>query len=230
MHAVILAAGEGSRMGPETTDVPKAFIDLGGRTLYARQRAVLDDHVEAVTVVLGYAAENVLDELGSADAIVVEDWHDYDNAESLRRALATVDDDVLVVNGDVVVSESAVERLVARHASSPPGRNAVACIPGHQKGSTAIRCDDRGIVTDYGMIRGNRHAGLGVVDHARVDAAEQFLRDHREEWYPVVYPEFETEMVAIPAAQQFEINRPRDKLAAVQKLPLVTSGEADART
>ena len=215
-------------MGPRTEDIPKAFMDLEGRTLFERQRTVLSDHVDDVTVILGYAAENVIDEVGSANAIVVENWDDCDNAESLRRALDAIDDDVLVMNGDVVVAESVIEQLLARHAAVPDGRNVVACIRGHQEGSTAIRCDDRGIVTEYGMVRGHRHAGLGVVDEANAEAAERYLRDHRQDWYPVVYPEFETEMVAIDEGNHVEINRPQDVRVARRKFSHLVTGEADA--
>lgn len=230
MRAVILAAGEGSRMGGHTEDRPKAFMDLGGRTLYARQRAVLDEYVDDVTVVLGYAAENVIDEVGAADTVVVEDWDDYDNAESLRRALQVIDDDVLVLNGDVLVTEQALAELLDQYRSAPAGRNVVACIRGHQDESTAIRCDDSGLVTDYGMIEGHKHAGLGIIDRSTVDPAAAYLDNHREEWYPVVYPAFETEAVSIPRSHHVEINRPQDKVRAMRKLPMVTTNEADAET
>jgi len=224
---VILAAGEGSRMGVHTEDRPKAFMDLGGRTLYARQRAVLDEYVDDVTVVLGYAADNVRDEVGGADVVVVEDWDDYDNAESLRRALQVVDDDVLVLNGDVIVTEQALEELLGAFARAPDGRNVVGCIRGDQEESTAIRCDEAGVVTDYGMIRGPQHAGVGVVDRSTVGPAASYLAGHREEWYPVVYPAFATDAVAIPRAHHVEINRPQDKVRAMRKLPMVATSEAD---
>jgi choline kinase len=230
MHAVILAAGEGSRMGSHIETVPKAFMDLGGRTLYDRQRAALDPHVDQVTVVLGYAYENVVDEVGDAGTVVLEDWDDYENAESLRRALVEIDDDVLVLNGDVVVSGAIVGKLVEHHGRSPRGRSAVACIPGVQEEETAIRCDERGVVTDYGMIPGHRHAGMGVVDRAHVDAAERHLRRNRTQWYPVAYTAVETEVVAIPPNHHIEINRPRDKAAAKSRLPLRSTGELDLRT
>jgi choline kinase len=224
---VILAAGEGSRMGVHTEDRPKAFMDLGGRTLYARQRAVLDEYVDDVTVVLGYAADNVRDEVGAADVVVVEDWDEYDNAESLRRALQVVDDDVLVLNGDVIVTEQALEALLGAFARAPNGRSVVGCIRGDQEESTAIRCDEAGVVTDYGMIRGHQHAGVGVVDRSTVGPAATYLADHRKEWYPVVYPAFATEAVDIPRAHHVEINRPQDKVRAMRKLPMVATSEAD---
>ncbi|RXK51706.1 NTP transferase domain-containing protein [Halorientalis pallida] len=229
MHAVILAAGEGSRMGGATADVPKAFMDLAGRTLYERQRAAIDPHTQAVTVVLGHAYENVQDQVGDARTVVLEDWDDYENAESLRRGLRGVDDDVLVVNGDVVVTEGVVARLRARHAASD-GCNVVACLPGRQAEATAIRCDDRGRVTDYGLITGRRHAGVGVLDRSSLDAARNWLAAHRREWYPGLYTAIETEAVAIPAAHHIEINYPRDRIAARGKLPLNPTDELDVGT
>ena len=228
MHAVILAAGEGSRMGPRTEDVPKAFMDLGGRTLFERQRSVLAEYVDEVTVVLGYAAENVREDVGAANVIVIPDWEEYDNAESLRRALGEIEDDILVLNGDVVVTESVIEGLLRRFGRFGRTRNAVACIPGHQEASTAIRVNDHDLVTDYGMIRGHRHAGLGIVHRGHVDAARAFLVDHRQDWYPVIYPAFETEMVPIDAGNHVEINRPSDVIAAQQKFDRMTPDEADA--
>ncbi|WP_226022796.1 NTP transferase domain-containing protein [Halomicrobium salinisoli] len=229
MHAVILAAGEGSRMGPHTDDVPKAFMDLGGETLYRRQRDAIDPHVDAVTVVLGYAHENVVDRIGAARPVIFEDWADYENAESLRRGTAGVDDDVLVLNGDVLVAESVIERVVDRFEAAP-GRSVVAAVPGHQEGSTAVRTDDRGVVSDYGMIRGHRHAGLGVVDRSRLDEARAHLAANRNEWYPGIYTRVETEMVPIPSGGHVEINYPSDRAAARDKLPLDAPDGLDLQT
>ena len=227
MHAVILAAGEGSRLG-ETADVPKAFTKLDGETLYGRQRRVVDAYADAVTVVLGYQYERVIDDVGSARAVVVEDWADYENAESLRAALDGIDDDVLVLNGDILLTERAVDDVVSRHRAED-GDSVVAGLPGVQSEHTALRCDDDGLVTEYGLIEGHRHAGFGVLDRSHVDAAAAHLRRNRSEWYPVIYPEIETKLVAIPPTHHVEINRPRDKREAQRRLPLPASATEEQR-
>lgn len=227
MHGVILAAGEGSRLGAEGGDVPKAFLEIAGRTLYDRQRRVLDGIVDDVTIVLGYNYETVLDEVGSANVVVVEDWDEYDNAESLRRALECIDDDVFVLNGDIVVTQSALAGVAWGHAEL--GSSVVGCLPGTQTGETAIQSDD-GVVTDYGMIPGHRHAGLGIIDQDHIPEAAEYLDHNREEWYPVIYPEIDTRIVTIPADSHVEINRPEDKAAVVDRLPLVFSGGQNAHT
>ena len=210
MRAVILAAGRGSRMGEITSDVPKPFIELGGQTLYQRQRDIIDDRVDDVTVVLGYEYENVIDRLSAADAVVVERWDEYDNAESLRHALERVDDDALVLNGDVLVSPSVVDRMLRRYETFDGAYNVVGCLPGRQSEHTAIRCNGAGDVVDYGMISGHRHAGLGVVSDCHRSEAIDVLERNRDEWYPVLYPETPTKRVVVPADDHREINRPDD--------------------
>lgn len=219
MHGVVLAAGEGSRMGERTADVPKAFMEVAGRTLYTRQREALEPYVDAVTVVLGYRHETVLERFGPARNVIVDAWDQYDNAESLFRALDCLeDDDVLVLNGDVVVTPRAVERVCQEHRAA--GENVVAYLPGVQDEHTAIRLDDDGRVTAYGKLPGHRHAGLGIVDSDYADEAAAHLRNNRGQWYPTVYQALPTRGVAIAEEDHLEINRPRDRRAAKERLPL----------
>jgi choline kinase len=219
MHGVILAAGEGSRMGEQTADVPKAFMKIEGRTLYERQRAALEPYVDDLMVVLGYQHETVIERFEPRRTVIVESWDEHDNAESLYRALDCIeDDDVFVLNGDVVVTSRAVDRVFRCHESV--GENVVGYLAGLQDEHTAIRLDQEGRVLEYGMVRGQRHAGLGIIDSGYVDAAATHLRDNRSEWYPSVYEALPTRGVAISRADHLEINRPRDHRAAKERLPL----------
>lgn len=219
MHAVILAAGEGSRMGDLTNEVPKAFMEIEGRSLYERQREAIDPHVDGVTVVLGYRHENVVDQLGPARTVIVETWREHDNAESLYRALDCIDDeDVLVLNGDVVVAESAIDSICRSHQMTTE-ESVVAHLPTVQSEHTAIQLDD-GRVVNYGEITGYRHAGLGILDRNHIDAAANHLRGRRTEWYPSMYLAVPTRGVEIPSGDHIEINRPQDKQAAQGRLPL----------
>jgi len=227
MRAVILAAGCGSRMGDVTEDVPKAFLEVGGRTLYDRQREVLTEHVDGITIVLGYKYENVVDDLSSADPVVFERWSDYENAESLRRALERVDDEVLVLNGDVVVEPGLLDRLVDRYRLFDGAVNVVGCFPGVQDEHTAIQCDGANNVVDYGMIPGHRHAGVGIISRRHRDAALDVLADNSDDWYPHVYPETPTKRVTVSPNQHVEINRPSDLATARERFPLARPGERD---
>lgn len=217
-------------MGDHTEEVPKAFMRVAGQTLYDRQRAALDDYVDAITVVLGYAADNVVDEVTEARTVHFSEWADYENAESLRRGIAGVDDDVLVMNGDVVVTASAVGQLTGRFAETPSGRSVVGCLPGIQSEETAIHCDDRGRVIEYGLIRGYRHAGVGILDRTQLDRIREYLATHSGDWYPGLYTHVDTTVETIPPGHHIEINRPQDRLRARRKLPLEETESVDLGT
>lgn len=233
MHGVILAAGRGGRMGELTADLPKTFLEVNGRTLYDRQRAALEPLVDGLTVVLGYAAETARERLASlearrerplpVDTVVVDGWDEYDNAESLRRALVRADDDALVLNGDVVVPPRTVRRLAWRFREAERGHNVVGCLPGVQNDHTAIRSDTTGEVTDYGEIVGHRHAGIGVVDTRNRDRAINVLARNAEDWYPHLYPETPTERIFVSPDVHLELNRPADVERARDRLPLANA-------
>jgi len=207
-------------MGDATDDVPKAFIEIEGRTLYERQREALSEHVDGITVVLGYEADTASERLDAADTVVLDDWGEYDNAESLRRALVRVDDDVLVLNGDVVVAPRTVGRLVRRFEEFDRAYNVVGGLPGIQDDHTAIRTDDSGEVTAYGEIPGHRHAGVGVVAHTNQDDARGVLTRNADNWYPNLYPETLTKSVVVSPDAHLEVNRPADLDRAEERLPL----------
>jgi L-glutamine-phosphate cytidylyltransferase len=61
LHAVILAAGTGSRLMPLTRNTPKSLLDLGnGYTLLERQlQALAANDVHDVTIVTGYKGEQI---------------------------------------------------------------------------------------------------------------------------------------------------------------------------
>lgn len=54
MDGLILAAGEGSRLGEQAAGIPKLFVEVAGRTLYERQLDTLAEICDHVTIVLGH--------------------------------------------------------------------------------------------------------------------------------------------------------------------------------
>ena len=60
MRAVLLAAGEGSRLRPHTLERPKCLVELGGRSLLDHQLAVLRDReIHDVHIVTGYRSHQL---------------------------------------------------------------------------------------------------------------------------------------------------------------------------
>lgn len=197
-------------MGHYTADVPKAFLEFDDRTLYDRQRALLQRYTDGTCVVLGYRSDVVLDRYDPDDPIVFPEWERYENAASLLLALKRIDDDLLIINGDVLVDEREVGRLTEQFVALEGRFNLVGCLPGIQDTETAIHWDESGWVTAYGLIEGHQHAGLGIVSRAHRTAAIQVLRERLDDWYPCVYPRTPTRSLLIPSERHIEVNRPSD--------------------
>ncbi len=197
-------------MGHHTDDAPKAFLEFDGRTLYDRQRALLEPHVDGTNVVLGYHHETVLDRYDPENPLVLTDWERHENAASLLLALSRIDDDLLIINGDVLVDAREIRRLADQFDALGGRFNLVGCIPGLQGSETAIRWDESGRVTAYGLIEGHKHAGVGIVSRDHRDAALRILRERLDDWYPCVYPRTPSRPLLMPAGRHVEINRPAD--------------------
>ena len=61
MKAVVLAAGEGARMGPFTASEPKVMIPVGNRPILEHVvRALVDEGVHEMVLVVGYRRERIM--------------------------------------------------------------------------------------------------------------------------------------------------------------------------
>ena len=118
--AIILSAGQGSRLGHMVDDKPKCLIDFGGRTLLDRQLDTLESNgVREAVVVTGFHDELVNEAIGrrSGGPKVRTVYNPFykvaDNLGSLFMAREELAGDCLVWNGDTLVSDSLMARVVA---------------------------------------------------------------------------------------------------------------------
>jgi CTP:molybdopterin cytidylyltransferase MocA len=116
ISAIILAAGESSRMGR-----PKQLLPWGGTTLLDWQvRELRSGGADDVVVVLGHALEEVtasLRETGTDTRIVVNEAYLEGRASSLRRGAESVDDTaeaVIVSSVDQPSPAWVTRRLIAK--------------------------------------------------------------------------------------------------------------------
>jgi len=122
MKAIILAAGQGSRLGHMTDDRPKCLIEFNGRSLLDRQLDTLDTNgVSEAVVVTGFHDELVnaaIDRRRSAGQgpIVRTVFNPFykvaDNLGSLFLVRDELNGDCLVWNGDTLVSRSLMAKVV----------------------------------------------------------------------------------------------------------------------
>jgi choline kinase len=117
MRAVVLAAGEGTRLRPYTSDQPKCLVPLAGRPLLDWQLdALTAAGVEDVTVVTGYRAEQVDARVSGRGVATVRNdrYADTNMVASLMCARDRLDGaaDVVVAYGDLVYEPRIVTTLL----------------------------------------------------------------------------------------------------------------------
>ncbi|MEA1072989.1 phosphocholine cytidylyltransferase family protein [Sphingomonas sp. LY160] len=120
MKAIILSAGQGSRLGPLTHDRPKCLIEFNGRSLLDRQLDTLAANgIEEVVVVTGFRDDQIEAVLARRTGLprvrtVFNPFYKVaDNLGSLFVAREELDGDVIVWNGDTLVSDELMARVVA---------------------------------------------------------------------------------------------------------------------
>lgn len=118
-RAIILAAGNGSRMGSLTADRPKAMLEVAGVTLIDRQLDALNaSGVNDVTVVTGYQGKRLRDHLcGRASFVHNEQYRETNSLYSLWLARNALRRGALVLNSDILVSRQLIARLVRMPAT-----------------------------------------------------------------------------------------------------------------
>ena len=119
MKAIILSAGQGSRLGHLTDDKPKCLIDFSGRSLLDRQLDALDANgVDEAVVVTGFRDDQIEAQLarrrsGPRVRTIYNPFYQVaDNLGSLFIAREELEGDCLVWNGDTLVSDALMAQVV----------------------------------------------------------------------------------------------------------------------
>jgi choline kinase len=120
-NAVILSAGQGSRLLPHTENTPKCLLDLGGRSLLAWQlNALAEAGLRQATVVTGFRADLVEQELQTqappqmrVRTLFNPFYKLADNLASCWMARAEFSGPTLILNGDTLIEAEIARRLLA---------------------------------------------------------------------------------------------------------------------
>ena len=117
MHALILAAGTGSRLG---LGLPKCLVRVGGRTLLDHQLDAIEQvGAQRVTLVLGYEHKQVADAAdGRAEVVLNERYAVTNSLYSFWLARDAVEGDLLVMNSDVLFAPRLLGDLLAVQGSA----------------------------------------------------------------------------------------------------------------
>lgn len=120
-HAIILAAGRGSRLAEHNPErLPKCLMEFGGRSLLARHLDLLYRFgINSVDLVVGYEARHIIDHVATLDSRPDVAYHfnpryKLGSALSLWAAEETMlaGGEVLVMDADVLYHPAILQRLV----------------------------------------------------------------------------------------------------------------------
>ena len=127
MKAVVVAAGEGTRMRPLTESRPKPMLPVAGTPMLERVLDACGPYVEGYVLVVGYEADVIREHVGvehdGKPVEYVEQTEQLGTANAIGRAATVVDEPFVALNGDVVVESSLVASLAA---AASEGENAIA--------------------------------------------------------------------------------------------------------
>ena len=228
MQAIILAAGEGSRMRPLTSKRPKVMLPVCGKpileqiVLRAKQAGV-----ESFVFVVGYGADAVKLHFGDGSNFGVRIDYTVQNRQlgtghALLAAEAKAEDRFIVLNGDVLPDAESLKSMTsikgnavaAKRVPDPSRYGVFLCDDGHMK---SVVEKSKKPPSDLA------NAGIYLFDRAIFDALENTGMSERGEYeltdgLNALASKEKTKIKIIELKDWIEVGRPWDILAANEKL------------
>ncbi len=121
MKAVILAAGEGTRLRPFTASEPKVMIPVANRPILEYVvRALVENGITEIVMVVGYRRQRIMSYFGDGDDFDAEIEYVIQKkqppgggtAHALYQAKEKIEDEFLVLPGDNVISSQTISDLL----------------------------------------------------------------------------------------------------------------------
>lgn len=115
MKAIILAAGQGTRLKKYTENLPKGMLNFMGETIIERQvKMYRKCGINDIIVVRGFAADKIQYE--GIKYYTNEDYANTNMVESLLAAKREFDDDIIVSYSDILFEERLLKGMMESNA------------------------------------------------------------------------------------------------------------------
>jgi choline kinase len=163
LRAVLLAAGQATRLRPLTDDRPKCLLEVGGETILQRAIRILRSRgLARFTLVDGYRGDMIRAALAGEPAgaefrfVRNDDFANTNNAWSLMLADGDGDESLMLLDADIVFAPEVIDRLLAHPAPNRLGLRTTGAIGDEDM---KVRLGRDGLVADLGK-------GLPLVEAA----------------------------------------------------------------
>lgn len=189
MQAVLLAAGQATRLRPLTDDRPKCLLEVGGETILARAVRILAERgLERLVLVDGYRGDMIRAALAARFPDLSVRYvrnHDYattNNAWSLLLAEPDPSAGMLLLDSDIVFDPAVIDRVLAHPAPNRLGLRTRGEV-GHEE--MKVRLDAAGHVADLSKeipphLAAGESVGIEIFSPAFVADLVAILRRRRE--------------------------------------------------
>ena len=205
MQAVILAAGEGTRLRPLTHAKPKAMIPVANRPVIAHViDALLANGIRDIVVVAGYRREYVQRYLNSLDipVTVVVQEKQLGTAHALRCAASEIREDFMVLPGDNYIDAASIAKIrgepcamLVKEHPSPSNFGVVVVRDGLVSGIVEKPEEAPTLTVSTGIISLPRDALGSLVKNEIPDAIMGLIRKGMrmkavmaDDWQDAIYP------------------------------------------
>lgn len=112
MKAIILAAGQGTRLKKYTENLPKGMLEFQGKTVIQRQIELYRKcGVEEIVIVRGFAGDKI--QYSGVKYYTNEDFANTNMVESLLAARDEFDSDVIISYSDIIFDEKMLRKMMA---------------------------------------------------------------------------------------------------------------------
>jgi bifunctional UDP-N-acetylglucosamine pyrophosphorylase/glucosamine-1-phosphate N-acetyltransferase len=121
MKAIILTAGEGTRMRPLTVMKPKTMLQVGGKPiLQYNVESLRDAGIKDITLVVGYREEVIKDHFRNGTDFgvninYVTQKERLGTAHAIGSTRGTVKGSFIILNGDIIVDPILIEDLITKY-------------------------------------------------------------------------------------------------------------------
>lgn len=120
--AVLLLAGRGSRLEQLTDELPKCLIQVNGISILERMLEQLSKMpINECILVVGYMSNKIIDSIGYSfkhlkiKYVNNSAWEKTNNIISLHMAIPHIEHDFILAEGDIIVSENAMRKLLSQN-------------------------------------------------------------------------------------------------------------------
>lgn len=121
MKAIILTAGEGTRMRPLTVTKPKTMLQVGGKPiLQYNVESLRDAGIKDITLVVGYREEVIKDHFRNGTDFgvninYVTQKERLGTAHAIGSTRGIVKGNFIILNGDIIVDPILIEDLITKY-------------------------------------------------------------------------------------------------------------------